>query len=166
MTRAPTLRPVRYKEIKLPTDLYFIESQCAERRIKIGIASDVKTRLGTMHVNSPYPLRLLKLVPGAAALEKGLHQRFADDRLTGEWFRRSQELLSVIESMEGITDIDPPKPVVDFSDIGPCWHEFLTRTGRYEGVPLDDEEPIQEESAEDVRMREIAGILDRAITGE
>lgn len=135
----PNMRPIRYKEVKQPTDLYFIESQCAERRIKIGIASDVKTRLGTMLVNSPYPLKLLKLVPGSASLEKELHRRFADDRLTGEWFKRSDELLTLIESLDGVTDLEPPKPTIeDVSDIGPCWHEFLTRTGRYEGLVLEE----------------------------
>lgn len=99
----------RPKEAKTPTDLYFIETECAERHIKIGIASNVASRIASMQSHCPYRLRLLKMVPGAAHLEQELHMRFVADRLHGEWFRRSDELLDVIDSLEGITDLNPPK---------------------------------------------------------
>jgi hypothetical protein len=130
----------RYRPAKLPTDLYFIETQCAQKHIKIGIASNMKDRLSTMQTHCPYPIKLLKLVPGAAEMEKDLHKRFIRDRLTGEWFRSSPELLELIASMEGITSLDPPpKPPIDFEDMSRTWHEFTTRTGRYEGLVLEED---------------------------
>lgn len=93
---------------KDPTDLYFIETDCAERHIKIGIASNVHTRMSKMQMDCPYRLRLIKRVPGGAYLEKDLHKEFSADRITGEWFRRSEALLARIESMEGVTTAKEP----------------------------------------------------------
>jgi hypothetical protein len=86
-------------DVKIPTDLYFIECQCAERHIKIGVFSNIHTRLVNMRAHCPYELRLLKAVPAGAHLEVELHQRFAADRVRGEWFRRSAELLAYIDSL-------------------------------------------------------------------
>lgn len=84
------------KTIAPATDLYFIETQCAERHIKIGIAANSERRLIKIQMCCPYRLRLLANIPGKAALEKELHQRFVADRLHGEWFRRSDRLLAAI----------------------------------------------------------------------
>jgi hypothetical protein len=95
------------KEITQPTDLYFIETECPERHIKIGIAGNVRARMGKMQMDCPYRLRLIKRVPGAADQEFTLHQRFATDRITGEWFRRSDELLAVIAEFDGLDYLEP-----------------------------------------------------------
>lgn len=87
------------KAIAPATDLYFIETECAERHIKIGIAADAKRRLIKLQMCCPYRLRLLAVFPGKAGLEKELHQRFLADRLHGEWFRRSDNLLAAIKAM-------------------------------------------------------------------
>lgn len=103
--RAPRLD----RQQKEPTDLYFIESQCAERFVKIGIASNIRTRLCKMQMDCPYPLKLLKLVSGAANMERGLHLKFAGDNVTGEWFRPSTELHALIDSLEGRSTMEDPE---------------------------------------------------------
>lgn len=96
-----------------PTDtLYFLETECAERHIKIGISSNVSWRIDQMQGCCPYRIRLIKRVPGAAHMEKGLHRKFAADRLIGEWFRRTPELLALINSMDGFDDVERPEPTL------------------------------------------------------
>jgi len=86
-------------DVRIPTELYFIECQCAERHIKIGVSSNIKVRLVNMRAHCPYELKLLKAVTAGAHLEIELHQRFAADRVRGEWFRRTPELLAYIDSL-------------------------------------------------------------------
>lgn len=92
--------PFRTK--KESTQLYFIQAEGAPPYIKIGIAGNVRRRITDMQLCCPYRLRLLKRVP-APQLERSLHRRFADDRVTGEWFKITDELLRVISEMEGET---------------------------------------------------------------
>lgn len=102
-------------DVRVPTDLYFIECQCAERHIKIGVSVNVLVRLVNMRAHCPYELKLLKAAPGDAHLEIELHQRFAGDRVRGEWFRRSPELLAYIDAlpspeMKSTAPIAVPEP--------------------------------------------------------
>jgi hypothetical protein len=52
-----------------------------------------------MRAHCPYELKLLKAVPDVAHLEIELHQKFAGDRVRGEWFKRTPELLAYIDSL-------------------------------------------------------------------
>jgi hypothetical protein len=97
-------------DVRIPTELYFIESQCAERRIKIGVSSNTKTRLVNMRVHSPYKLALLKVVPGGAHLEIEFHKKFAADRVCGEWFRPPPELLAEIDRLPSAPESPKPAP--------------------------------------------------------
>jgi hypothetical protein len=119
------------RKVKVPTDLYFVETQCAEKHIKIGVASNMKERLSTIQTHCPYPVRLLKLVPNGALREKELHARFRADHVTGEWFKRSDELLELIAGLDGITDLSPPAVVLDFDDMRQTWRDFIDGTGKY-----------------------------------
>ncbi len=105
-----TIRAKRLdRDQREPTDLYFIETQCAEKFIKIGIASNVRNRMSKMQMDCPYPLKLLKLVPGAAHMERHLHKQFSIDNVTGEWFRPSAALLAIIEELPGRDTFDDPE---------------------------------------------------------
>lgn len=141
---AERLIPVyRSKPAKIPTDLYFVETDCAERHIKIGITSNIKDRVATMQMHCPYKIVLLKLVPGCAHMEKDLHIRFASDRIVGEWFKRSDDLLAVVEGLDGRTEIEPKKPVdLGFEDMSATWREFHTKTGRY-AFMAEEEDALQ-----------------------
>jgi len=98
----------------VPTDLYFIQTDCAEGFIKIGVACDVKSRMRKLQTACPYKLSVIKIVKNAATMERELHLKFSGDRVTGEWFKRSPELLSLIESLQGYVE-----PVRETPDYGP-----------------------------------------------
>lgn len=105
------MRIIRFdRPTTTPTTLYFIETMCPERHIKIGIASSVRNRMVAIQGNCPYRLRLIKRVPDAAHMERELHKRFAKDRLFGEWFRRSEELMAAIEELDGFDTLEKPAP--------------------------------------------------------
>lgn len=100
-------------DVKVPTELYFIECQCAERHIKIGVSSNIKVRLVNMRAHCPYELKLLKAVPGGAHLEIELHQRFFGDRVRGEWFKRTPDLLAYIESLPSPSEKAPESVILE-----------------------------------------------------
>lgn len=58
--------------------------------IKIGIASDVRRRLGELQTSYPYTLRVYYAAAAFGALarnvERECHRRLAEYRLNGEWF--------------------------------------------------------------------------------
>lgn len=101
----------------IPTALYFIETMCSERHIKIGIAANVRSRMTAIQGNCPYRLRLIKRVPDAAHMERGLHRQFAKDRLYGEWFRRTDELMDLIDELDGFDTLEKPAPGFRGSDL-------------------------------------------------
>jgi len=74
--------------------VYFIQSSGGP--IKIGSASDVAARLKSLQTGSADELTLLAMTEGGEFRERELHARFAADRLRGEWFAPSPELIRVI----------------------------------------------------------------------
>lgn len=58
--------------------------------VKIGKAIDVKQRMASLQTGTPHELRLLRTLEGDREAE--MHQRFADDRIRGEWFRWSPSI--------------------------------------------------------------------------
>jgi hypothetical protein len=77
--------------------IYFVETEDAQY-VKIGFSRRVKMRmseLGTLRPGS-FSLRLLGSVPGTIETERWMHQRFAEDRDNGEWFRQSRDLNAFI----------------------------------------------------------------------
>lgn len=78
------------------TSVYFAASGS---RIKIGWSARVTARLAQLQTGNPDPVRLLATTPGGRALERRLHERFADARLAGEWFEATPELTTYIEQL-------------------------------------------------------------------
>jgi hypothetical protein len=80
--------------------IYFIE---AGAYVKIGMtAGDVRLRLSNLATSHYEQLRLLATIPDApASMEFELHQRFAQDRVRGEWFVLSEEIRAYIEEVKG-----------------------------------------------------------------
>ena len=72
--------------------VYFIQ-RGENGPIKIGVSADVAGRLRMLQAASQEPLALLGTLPGGADLEQALHDRFRDQKVRGEWFRPSPELL-------------------------------------------------------------------------
>lgn len=57
-------------------------------------------RLRALQAGSDVRLSLIAQVPGGRELELQLHTEFADDRLSGEWFRSSRGLKAKIKELE------------------------------------------------------------------
>lgn len=55
-------------------------------RYKIGFAVNVEQRLKRIQTSSPFPLFLIKVVPGTPKKEAQLHKMYAHCRVHGEWF--------------------------------------------------------------------------------
>ncbi len=77
--------------------IYFIQDDSI-LNIKIGhtAANDAGERLRALQTGSPSGLVLLYSMPGGPDLEKQLHQRFAEARVQGEWFRPVPYLIRFI----------------------------------------------------------------------
>lgn len=86
--------------------VYFLE---AEGRIKIGFSDTVEQRVRTILCAYPKGGKLLGSMPGDRAIERFFHKKFAADRLFGEWFKPSEELLSLIEALTDGTSVEDPK---------------------------------------------------------
>lgn len=65
-----------------------------------GSTSDLDERLRKLRATSPVPLVLVGVVRrGGAELEREIHQRFAAERLHGEWFEPTLLLLEVVREL-------------------------------------------------------------------
>jgi len=65
--------------------------------VKIGVTADVTSRLAGLQVGSPQELCILAVIPAVGrACEVELHDRFAESRLHGEWFRPTEDLMTLI----------------------------------------------------------------------
>jgi len=77
--------------------IYFIGCPAADA-VKIGVTwNNPYSRLGQAQVNCPLDLELLATCVGGVNAERELHDRFADLRIRGEWFRLSDELRAHIQ---------------------------------------------------------------------
>lgn len=65
--------------------------------IKIGYSYDPKKRLFQVRAQCKQQVDILATVQGAKKLEGDLHKKYAADRVEGEWFAESPELLAEIE---------------------------------------------------------------------
>lgn len=83
--------------------IYFVQSH--DGYIKIGRASDVERRIGSLQTAQALPLRTLLILSGSSDTEFALHARFAHLRVRddGEWFVPGRELLEFIA--------DPQMPI-------------------------------------------------------
>ncbi len=114
--------------------VYFIQEQGDGGAIKIGCtAGDPRARLATLQTGNSRRLHLLASIPGGAAEEAALHERFAAYRVSGEWFRVDPYLLGFIE---GLSYVHPQAPAAEEPDEDP----FLLRYGlteeQFEAVSL------------------------------
>lgn len=75
--------------------VYFIQG-IGGGPIKIGTSKDPRKRLAALQSGSPVALRLLAAIEGDERLEADLHVAFDDDRLHGEWFNNSENLVAFL----------------------------------------------------------------------
>lgn len=68
--------------------------------IKIGYSDNPETRLKALQTGYPDILKILLLVPGTEKTERYFHNKFAEYRLNGEWFRPEQDILKEISKFK------------------------------------------------------------------
>lgn len=73
--------------------VYFIRGRDA---IKIGFSLEPRLRLRELQTSHSEPLELLGIMDGNPDVERGLHERFAALRRSGEWFEASEALLTFV----------------------------------------------------------------------
>jgi hypothetical protein len=90
--------------------VYFVQQVTpgADGPIKIGVTGQLQKRMRALRTGVPHDLRLLATMPGDDTAEHGLHQRFADDRISprAEWFRPSPTLLAFIATLAPESEIE------------------------------------------------------------
>ncbi len=77
--------------------IYFIR-ETRTGHVKIGIAKNVRLRLGFLQCGNSSELEIVGVVPGDASDEANLHDRFARLCIRGEWFDAAQDLLDFIQN--------------------------------------------------------------------
>ncbi len=60
--------------------------RAADGPIKIGTATDPRSRLESLQTAHHEALELLAVIPGGYSLERLLHHHFAPNRIRGEWY--------------------------------------------------------------------------------
>jgi hypothetical protein len=73
--------------------VYMIQAGGKGGSVKIGVTDDVEKRLRNMQTGNHQALAVIRLFEGGEAEERQLHERFADHRLSGEWFSFSKRML-------------------------------------------------------------------------
>ncbi|WP_301121065.1 GIY-YIG nuclease family protein [Mycolicibacterium fortuitum] len=77
--------------------VYFIADGAGH--VKIGYAVNVAARLAELQCGNVLPLKVLAILKGGCEAERALHERFAEHRVRGEWFRLAPEILDYIASL-------------------------------------------------------------------
>lgn len=77
--------------------VYFITDGVGH--VKIGFAANVGARLCELQTGNALPLTVLATLKGSCDTERELHQRFAEYRVRGEWFRLAPEVVEYIEAI-------------------------------------------------------------------
>lgn len=109
-----TLEPVYPRPGQQVGWVYFIA--CKEtQRCKIGFTKgDVEKRLKNLQTGAAGELRLIAMQPGTPDTERALHERFAEQRLHGEWFETNEAMFAymcaVVWTMAGIYSKQGVKP--------------------------------------------------------
>jgi len=67
--------------------VYFIQCECPNRYVKIGVATNPRSRLAHLQIGNPYKLTLLGVIGGGYELEQQIHLELAELSVGGEWFR-------------------------------------------------------------------------------
>lgn len=94
--------------------VYFVTCREANA-VKIGFSVEPRARLPEIQWGCPLPLTLEAILQGDQQEERRLHRWFADERITGEWFRITDmiELLiknNAVPPLEGLKHKRNSKP--------------------------------------------------------
>lgn len=96
--------------------------ECGDKFYKIGVATSMKSRLGSIKVGNPFPVYVVTkhLVENAHEVEKEIHHRLKKRRTSGEWFKLEPaevvEVCVLINSREKQKRLFRCKTVLDFGN--------------------------------------------------
>ena len=85
--------------------IYFIK-EGDNGPIKVGLASNVQSRLSALQTGNSHTLALVGSYPGTYAEEYAAHEALADYRVRGEWYSSCPEALEIINNLIAF----PPTP--------------------------------------------------------
>lgn len=94
--------------------IYFLRAGVPDSPIKIGHSWMPEQRLKDVMMWAPYPLEIILTIPGDIALERNIHNCFADCHSHCEWFKPEPRLLGAIQAMQ---DGVPVHEAIDLTDI-------------------------------------------------
>lgn len=83
----------------MPSVVYFLQGK-STGLIKIGWTAVLTRRIANLRGSTAEIVELLATVPGDVSLEAYLHERFAADRVRGEWFSPSRGLLAFVAEVK------------------------------------------------------------------
>lgn len=79
--------------------VYFAQARVDRTTVKIGFTSDLVNRQKNLSVSAPGGVAILATLPGGKETEEYLHEKFASQRLGGEWFRFDDEIQGFIRDI-------------------------------------------------------------------
>ena len=79
--------------------IYFMQHSYS-KKIKIGKTEYIASRYDTINRHNAGDIELLLTVDGYTKEETALHRKFAEYRITGEWFEPTQKILDYIEELK------------------------------------------------------------------
>ena len=80
--------------------VYFAQTRIDPTKVKIGFTSDVEARRVNMSVSVPGGVTMLATMDGGKETEAYLHEKFADDNVSGEWFELSEPVREFIRDLQ------------------------------------------------------------------
>jgi hypothetical protein len=75
--------------------------------MKIGITTDLRKRLASLSTASPFRLIAAGIIqnpPNPVNLEEHLHKSFTDNRVNGEWFNVTPDMIEVVREHDVLHD--------------------------------------------------------------
>jgi hypothetical protein len=76
--------------------IYFV---MAQRHVKIGFATNVPSRVASLQTGNHLELSVQETFSSYVEAEKMIHERFAKDRVRGEWFNLTYEIEELWEDI-------------------------------------------------------------------
>jgi hypothetical protein len=97
--------------------------------VKIGTTRTLKWRQRAIQSACPYPLVLIRELPGDSRLERRLHLHFAHLRIHGEWYSFADEMMTIDPSGLPAQTVPPLKASLDQALAAMDLPLFTARTG-------------------------------------
>ena len=136
--------------------IYFIRQS---DYVKIGYASDVRTRLSDLQVASPYDLSVLFMMEGDYDKEKELHDRFVKDKIRGEWYILSEDIREYIEKNRS-QDLRYDEGLVSDEDIdGSVQTRYIRNQNKLNLRQMGELLGVTPQSVREAESRELQGTI-------